>query len=125
MNDYIMTENVQYAKDFYASDIVANKIYTNFDIVQIVSGVPKVRQTVCYILQSGEVLVGVLSEPIFSLSDRLNLLREIEQTVSKFTQNKVYVTLDTDLFVKISKCKENSKGEEIKQLISMRNNARM
>lgn len=125
MIDYILSENVQYINNYYTNDIVANTIYNNFDIVQIVSGVPKVRQSVCYIMESGEVLVGVLSEPLFSLSDRLNLLIDIEQTVSKVTGNKAYVTLDTDLFVGISKCKDNTKAEEIKDLIIMRNNARM
>lgn len=97
----------------------------DYDFSAVVAGVSKVRQAVCYCLKNGEVIVGVLTEPLFSLTERLTLLQNIEQEVSKITGKKAYVSLDTDIFVAISKCKEDAKAEEIKDIIFMRNNARM
>ena len=67
----------------------------------------------------------MLSEPLFSLTERLTLLQGVEKTVKEYTQNNVYVTLDTDLFVAISKCKEDAKASQIKEFIIRRNSARM
>ncbi len=129
MNNFITYENVQYmslpSQVNYSSFIVSNAQTNDYDFVQIVVGVGKVRQAVCYKMANGEVLVGVLSEPLFSLSERLNLLLDIEKAVKEITHKNVYVTLDTDLFVGISKCKEDAKAEQLKELIIMRNSARM
>lgn len=122
-------ENMQYANNFevnegyeFVSAIADNNQY---DFVQVVAGVEKVRKAVCYNLASGEVIVGVLTEPLFSLSERLTLKQKIEQSVAEITQKDVFVTLDTDLFVQISKCKDEATAQEIKQLIFVRNMARM
>lgn len=124
--DYYISENIQYIdlnkNDFKVTSKINDK---NFDLIQIVAGIEKVRQVVCYTMGSGEVLVGVLPEPLFSLSERLNLLSTIQKKVSEFAGNKAYVTLDTDLFVAIGKCKVDAKADELKEAITMRNNARM
>ena len=126
----IMYENVQYAPIPYIKDGSFDLYQSandndNYDIVQIVAGVEKVRQVVCYKMGNGEVLVGVLSEPLFSLTERLTLLQSVENTVKEYTKNNVYVTLDTDLFVAITKCKEDAKASQIKEFIIRRNSARM
>lgn len=130
MSNFIMYENVQYAPIPYINggsfDLYQSENYnSNYDLVQIVAGVEKVRQVVCYQMGNGEVLVGVLSEPLFSLTERMTLLQSVENTVKEYTQNNVYVTLDTDLFVAISKCKEDAKASQIKEFIIRRNSARM
>lgn len=128
MYNLYFSENVQYI-DVNAQNYKDLQNFTldfeSKDFVQIVDGVEKVRQAVCYQMANGEVLVGVLSEPLFSLSDRLNLLINVEKKVSEITGKKAYVTLDTDLFVAISKCKDDEKANSIKDAIIMRNNARM
>lgn len=128
MDNMINYENVQYIN--FEVNESCNLISTiadssQYDFVQVVAGVDKVRKAVCYNLASGEVLVGVLTEPLFSLSERLSLKQQIEQTVAEITQKDVFVTLDTDLFVQISKCKEEQTAQEIKKLIYVRNMARM
>lgn len=129
MYNFYFNENVQYV-DFSAQNyqydlMISAPNNDKKDFVQIVDGVDKVRQAVCYQMANGEVIVGVLSKPLFSLSDRLNLLINVEKTVSEITGKKAYVTLDTDLFVAISKCKDDEKASSIKDAIIMRNNARM
>ena len=78
MNNFITYENVQYmslpSQLNYSSFIESTAQTNEYDFVQIVVGVGKVRQAVCYQMANGEVLVGVLPEPLFSLSERLNLL---------------------------------------------------
>ncbi len=129
MYNFYFSENIQYVDvnvQNLSFDLMVNSVEnTQKDFVQIVDGVEKVRQAVCYQMASGEMLVGVLSEPLFSLSDRLNLLINVEKKVSEITGKKAYVTLDTDLFVAISKCKDDEKANSIKDAIIMRNNARM
>lgn len=122
-------ENMQYANNFEVNEgyefVSAVADNNQYDFVQVVAGVEKVRKAVCYNLASGEVIVGVLTEPLFSLSERLTLKQKIEQSVAEITQKDVFVTLDTDLFVQISKCKDEATAQEIKQLIFVRNMARM
>lgn len=127
MNNIDIYENVQYAKDYVVNlgyELAAEN-EVQYDFVQVALGVEKVRKAVCYNMANGEVLVGVLTEPLFSLSERLTLGKTIENTVAEITGKNVYVTLDTDLFVQISKCKDDAKGQEIKRQIIVRNNARM
>lgn len=129
MNNFDFYENVQYVKEFdYASacNLSAGAFDNdNYDFVQVVAGVEKVRKAACYQLASGEVICGVLTEPLFSLTERLTLQQTIQKTVADITKKQVYVTLDTDIFVQIGKCKDDNEAEKIKQLIIVRNNARM
>lgn len=129
MNNYIMYENVANVSNISGYQNDYNYLIVNdtkqYDFVQVVLSVGKIRQAVCYELKNGEVLVGALTEPLFSLSERLILMQDIEKKVNEITGKKVYVTFDTDLFVAISKCKDDEKAGKLKELIFMRNSARM
>lgn len=128
MNNIYIYENVQYAKDYNASlgnDCILLDTNQQYDFAQITLGVEKVRKAACYVMENGEVLVGVLTEPLFSLSERLTLTQTIEKVVTEITGKQVFVTLDTDLYIQISKCKDEIQANSIKQLICTRNNARM
>ncbi len=124
-----MYENVANVSNISSYDNYHNYLIINdakqYDFVQVVLSVGKIRQAVCYELKNGEVLVGTLTEPLFSLSERLILMQDIEKKVNEITDKKVYVTFDTDLFVAISKCKDDEKAGNLKELIFMRNSARM
>lgn len=125
MNNLYISENVQYVeqKNDNLMQIVAQS--GAIDFTTVVANIPLVRKVVFYQLQSGEVIVGVLPEPLFSLSDRLNLMQNVEKAVSELTNKDTFVTLDTDLFVAISKCRDEENAKTIKDFIIRRNSARM
>lgn len=91
-----------------------------FNLVAIVNSVAGVRQTEVYQLENGEAIVAVLTEPIFSLSERDKLMNEIKNAVFLNTGKDVYVSFDTDIFVAISKCSSDKMAKEIKNLITKR-----
>lgn len=128
MNNFINYEQVANIDVMPTIEAQANMLQLtadkDVDFVQIVCGIQKVRQAVCYVTNSGEVLCGVLTEPLFSLSERLNLQRDIQKKLSELTGQQAYVSLDTDVFALISECKNEQQAKSIKQLIIMRNNAR-
>lgn len=125
MNNLYISENVQYVeqKNDNLMQVVAQS--GAIDFTMVVANIPLVRKVVFYQLQSGEVIVGVLPEPLFSLSDRLNLMQNVEKAVSELTNKDAFVTLDTDLFVAISKCRDEENAKTIKDFIIRRNSARM
>ncbi len=125
MNNFYISENVQYVEQ--KNDNLMQVVAQNdaIDFTTVIASIPLVRKVVFYQLQSGEVIVGVLPEPLFSLSDRLNLMQNVEKAVSELTKKETFVTLDTDLFVAISKCSDEENAKTIKDFIIRRNSARM
>lgn len=113
----IATHNNSMIKMF----ICAVAISSVFNIVAVVTEVPGVRQAVAYQLENGEVIVATLTEPIFSLSERAGLIQAIKTAVYQKTGSEVYVSLDTDMFVAISKCSNEKMALELKNIIMKRN----
>lgn len=103
--------------DFMVCEVAINNV---FDLAAIVAGVNGVRQAAVYQLESGEAIVAVLNEPIFSLSARDNLINSIKNAVFSITGKQVYVSLDTDIFVAINKCSSDKMAKEIKNAILKR-----
>lgn len=64
---------------------------------------PLVQQSVCAVADDA-IVVGILSEPIFSRSEREAFVQTLAQSVRERFGKPVYVTLDTDLYYRISKC---------------------
>lgn len=126
MNNIYLSENVQYMAEQNYNNLISCVANSNaIDLTPIITAIPLVRKAVFYKLASGEVLVGIMPEPLFSLTDRLQLMQNVEAAVKEITGQNVYVSLDTDVFVEISKCKDDVKAKSIKDCIIRRNSARM
>ena len=69
----------------------------------IMTDIDLVRDYKAYQLESGEVIVAIITEPIFTSSKRQLLMQEIvDKLIETGNATEVYVSMDTDIYISIS-----------------------
>lgn len=88
-------------------------------ITQLVNQNPLVTQSVCG-FNENTIVIGILNQPIFSRSEREKFVQELTKSIQAQFGKKVCVTMDTDLYYRISKADSSSEVQEIAQEIARR-----
>lgn len=72
----------------------------------------------CYATAGDCLVVGLVTEPMFTLSGITEYTRTLEKELSQyFGYREVAVTFDTDLFYKIKKLGENADEDSVRSII--------
>ena len=87
------------------------------DIGEFLSDYKLVKQY-CYVAAGDCLAVGLMTEPMFTLSGITEYTRTLEKDLSQyFGYAEVAVTFDTDLFYRIKKLGANADEESVRSII--------
>ena len=107
-------------KNFICMIMVAATMSATW-IGAVIGNIDLVREYQAYQLESGEVIVAVITEPIFTSSGRKSLMEDIEEALLESGKTtKVYISLDTDIYIKVANLFSDDKAYEVISIIKDR-----